>query len=46
MIVIDPMHNLFLGPAKQLLKMWKELGYLDRANLEKIQETTEELITP
>ena len=46
MIVIDPMHNLFLGPAKQLLKMWKELGYLDRGNLEKIQESTEEFITP
>ena len=35
MTVTDPMHNLFLGSAKRLLKMWKELGYLDIANLEK-----------
>ena len=39
MTVIDPMHNLFLGYAKRLLKMWKELRYLDRANLEKNSET-------
>ena len=46
MIVIDPMHNLFLGSAKRLLKMWKELGYLDRLNLEKIKERTDEFIIP
>ena len=40
MTVIDPMHNLFLGSAKRLLKMCKELGHLDRANFEKIQERT------
>ena len=44
MTVIDPIHNLFLGSAKRLLKMWKELGYLDRVNLEKIQERAEEFI--
>ena len=26
--------------------MWKELGYLDRANLDKIQERTEDFIIP
>ena len=46
MTVIDPLQNLFLGSAKRILKMWKELGYLDRGNLEKIQEHTEEFITP
>lgn len=38
MSVIDPMHNLFLGSVKNLSKIWKELGYLNKENLEKIQE--------
>ena len=46
MTVIDPMHNLFLGPVKNLLKIWKELGYLNKANLEKIQEKADSFIIP
>ena len=46
MTVIDPMHNLFLGSVKNLLKIWKELGYLNKANLEKIQEKTDSFIIP
>ena len=46
MTVIDPMHNLFLGSVKNLLKIWKELGYLNKANLEKIQEKADSFIIP
>ena len=44
MTVIDPMHNFFLGSVKSLFKIWKELGYLDESNLEKIQEKTDSFI--
>lgn len=44
MTVIDSIHNLFLGSVKNLLKIWKELGYLNKANLEKIQEKKDSFI--
>lgn len=33
MTVIDLMLNLVLGFVKNLLKIWKRLGYLNKANL-------------
>ena len=44
MTATGPMQNLFLGSVKRLLKVWKELGYLNRLNLEKIQERTNQFI--
>ena len=40
MNIVDPMHNLFLGSVKHLLKVFKENGYLSKSNLQKIQEKT------
>ena len=36
--VIDPMHNLFLGTAKNMYKLWVEKGILSSSNIEKIEE--------
>lgn len=44
MTVTDSMQNLFLVSVKNLLKIWKELGYLNKANLEKIQEKKDSFI--
>ena len=34
MNIADPIHNLFLGSAKHLLKVFKENGYLSKSNLD------------
>lgn len=44
--VVDPMHNLFLGTAKRMLKLWKEDGYFPDNVLEKIQNQVDCLNTP
>ena len=36
--IVDPIHNLFLGSAKHLLKVFEENMYLFKSNLEKIQK--------
>ena len=36
MVIIDPMHNLFLGTAKHFLILLKSRGVLSTENLEKI----------
>lgn len=41
--VIDPMHNLFLGTAKKMFKLWVESGKLSPSNLETIEERLESL---
>lgn len=46
MSIVDPMHNLFLGTSKHLLKIWKELGYLSKPTLEKIQQKTDSFVVP
>lgn len=33
MYVIDPMHNLFLGSAKTLFKLWKDSKLLSKPNI-------------
>ena len=40
------MHNLFLGTAKNILKIRKELGYIKKPDLEKLQETVDQFIIP
>ena len=34
MLVIDPMHNLFLGTAKHMLKLWFKLNLVKKSNLQ------------
>ena len=46
MNIVDPMHNLFLGSAKHLLKVFKENGYLSKSNLKKKQEKTDSFVVP
>ena len=38
MSLVDPMHNLCLGTAKNILKIWKERAYLQKNELEQLQE--------
>lgn len=46
MTIVDPMHNIFLGSAKHLLKIWKNLGYLNKNNLILMQERADAFIIP
>ena len=41
MTAIDPMHNLFCGTAKKMINIWKELDFLSKENLSKIQHQVE-----
>ena len=36
-IIVDPMHNLFLGTAKRMIEIWLELSVLTQADLEHVQ---------
>ena len=40
------MHDLYLRRAKNILKIWKELGYLQKRDLEKLQEKVDEFVVP
>lgn len=40
------MHNLFVGTAEKILTIWKELGYLNKAALEELQERTDQFVIP
>lgn len=44
--LIDPMHNLFLGTAKNVFLLWKEKGVLNESLCDKIQQKVDSLITP
>ena len=46
MSIIDPMHNLFLGTSKKILKVWKELGFLDKPVLNGLQEKADSFVVP
>ena len=46
MTVIDPMHNLFHGTTKHFLKIWKNLGYLNKDKLDLMQEKTDQFVVP
>ena len=36
--LVDPMHNLFLGTAKKMLRLWKEHGFIDDHKFQEIQD--------
>ena len=40
--VIDPMHNLFLGTAKSMFKLWMEQGLLNKKDIQTIEKRIEE----
>ena len=46
MLVIDPMHNLFLGSCKRVLSVWLKLGLLDGSKLEQTQHFEDSVIVP
>lgn len=43
---IDPMHNLFLGTAKYVFKHWVSEGYLNKQQLQTIENRIEEMEVP
>ena len=44
--VVDPMHNLFLGTAKRMLKLWREGGFLTERIFKDIQSQVDSINTP
>ena len=46
MAIIDPMHNLFLRTAKQMLKLWKEIGILDDDSFKKVETNLDGIEAP
>ena len=46
MSIIILMHNLYLETATNILKIWKKLVYLQKSNLEKLQEKVDEFVVP
>ncbi|CAH1264067.1 Hypp2840 [Branchiostoma lanceolatum] len=45
-VVIDPMHNLLLGTAKHVFKVWVELGVLDKKAFDVIQSRIDSMKVP
>ena len=46
MLVIDPMHNLFLGTAKRMLSIWLDLEIIRRSIFNQIQAQVDSVIVP
>ena len=47
MLIVDPMHNLFLGTAKHFLKnIWIERGIINEDNFDLIQKRVNEAMVP
>ena len=44
--VIDPMHNLLLGTAKHMIKVWTEIGILDKTHFTRMQDKVNCFTTP
>ena len=44
--MIDPMHNLLLGTAKNMMAIWKDTGLLSPAMFEKIQQQVDTINLP
>ncbi|XP_030600828.1 uncharacterized protein LOC115790939 [Archocentrus centrarchus] len=45
-VVIDPMHNLLLGTARHVFRLWAELGILSTKNLDELQRRVENIKVP
>lgn len=46
MCVVDPMHNLLLGTAKHMLKVWKSRNVLDESHFQAIQQKVDTFVVP
>ena len=46
MIIIDPMHNLYLGSAKRLIALWMEKNLLTSRDMSLIQDRVNSIQTP
>lgn len=46
MLVVDPMHNLFLGTAKHMVEVWKSLKFLTDKDFVQIQRRVDCFTTP
>ena len=44
--MIDPMHNLFLGTAKNVIVLWKESGIVTDTAFTKIQDKIDSMVVP
>ena len=44
--IIDPMHNLFLGTAKRMAKMWIRLNDLNSDDLQQMQQIANTIVLP
>ena len=46
MLIIDPMHNLYLGTAKNMLRIWRNSGIIDKDALRVINDRISQLNVP
>ena len=44
--VVDPMHNMLLGTAKQITHIWKCCGLLSESNFDLIQSSVDKFVVP
>ena len=45
-LIIDPMHNLFLGTGKRVLSLWINSGLLSSTHFVKIQDLVDSMVVP
>lgn len=45
-LVIDPMHNMFLGTGKRILSLWIELQLLNSTHFDQIQQFVDNMVVP
>ena len=46
MLVVDPMHNLFLGSGKHLLRVWLNHNLISSSKYSQIQECVDNFVVP
>ena len=46
MLVINPMHNLFLSTAKHMLKLWNQSDLVKRSDFVTLQKTVDAIVVP
>ena len=46
MLVIDPMHNLFLGTGKHMVNLWLQLDLVTKHDFQSLQRTVDATVVP
>ena len=46
MLVIDPMHNLFLGTGKHMVNLWLQLDLVTKQEFQSLQRTVDAMVVP